>query len=301
MGDLRSEMREEEASAIRVVDDAGYARVLAARALPAGAIVARFEGPEVGYGALSEEERRYAILIEGDRWVLTRTLARDLNHGCDANCVVGDALEVRALRELRPGEELTIDYVTVALADYLAEPEAHFWDPAWSFDCRCGSAKCVGRIDEYRVVGGARALRDALEAPRTRIDRSPGRGRGVYAASPIARGALIETAHVVVIPEAHWPPIEQVPPIYDISFSWGESEEHAAIGLGRVSLYNHSYSPNARFARDFAAGTISIYAISDISPSDEITVNYNEAPDDRSPLWFDPISETAESAEPQSR
>lgn len=26
-----------------------------------------------------------------------------------------------------------------------------FWDPAWSFDCKCGGQSCTGRMDGYRA------------------------------------------------------------------------------------------------------------------------------------------------------
>ena len=55
------------------------------------------------------------------------------NHSCEANTgYVG--LNVVALREIRPGEELTLDYS--ALINEEGEP----------FDCRCGASSCRGRV-----------------------------------------------------------------------------------------------------------------------------------------------------------
>ena len=55
------------------------------------------------------------------------------NHSCEANTgYVG--LNVVALRDIRPGEELTLDYA--ALINEEGEP----------FDCRCGAVSCRGRV-----------------------------------------------------------------------------------------------------------------------------------------------------------
>lgn len=64
-----------------------------------------------------------------------------LNHSCDPNVWLSDALTLTARREIAPGEELTADYA--------------LWesDPAWALDpCRCGSAICRGRVtgDDWR-------------------------------------------------------------------------------------------------------------------------------------------------------
>src|SRR5262245_40586569 len=72
-----------------------------------------------------------------------------------------------------------------------------------------------------------------------------GRGRGVFARRSFAPGDLIERAPVIVIPEKQWPKV-QSSILSNYAFDWGERDEHAAIALGYVSIYNHSYSPNAK-------------------------------------------------------
>lgn len=64
-----------------------------------------------------------------------------LNHSCDPNVWLADALTLTARREIAPGEELTADYA--------------LWeaDPAWMLaPCRCGSPLCRGRVtgDDWR-------------------------------------------------------------------------------------------------------------------------------------------------------
>ncbi len=58
-----------------------------------------------------------------------------LNHACDPNLWLQDAVTLVARRAIAPGEELTADYA--------------LWldDPTWVLQpCRCGSALCRGRI-----------------------------------------------------------------------------------------------------------------------------------------------------------
>ena len=77
----------------------------------------------------------------------TENPARFINHACDENCETAwnpreRRLEIRALRDLAAGEELSIDY-GFGLAGFFEHP------------CRCGKKGCVGYIV-------ARPLRPAL-------------------------------------------------------------------------------------------------------------------------------------------
>jgi len=62
--------------------------------------------------------------------------ARFLNHSCAPNCEAiceKDRLWIVALRDIRPGEEITFNY-GYDLADYAEHP------------CQCGAPECVGYI-----------------------------------------------------------------------------------------------------------------------------------------------------------
>ena len=45
--------------------------------------------------------------------------------------------------------------------------------------------------------------------------------------------------------------------------------------------------PNAMFIYNIDNISIDFYAIADINDGQEITINYNEDSEDKSPLWFD--------------
>jgi SET domain-containing protein len=69
-------------------------------------------------------------------------IARWINHSCDPNC---DTFEedkrifVRAIRDIRPGEELTYDYAIEA-----GEPLTREVKSRWP--CWCGAKKCRGTV-----------------------------------------------------------------------------------------------------------------------------------------------------------
>lgn len=116
------------------------------------------------------------------------------------------------------------------------------------------------------------------------VRRSQGRGRGVFARKFIPAGTVIERVPMLVFSskEIH---LDGVPTtLYHYCFEWGQ--ETVAIALGYGSIYNHSYSPNARYD-DIAQRTKIFSAIQDIQPGEEITINYNGDPDDRSPMEFE--------------
>jgi hypothetical protein len=72
-----------------------------------------------------------------------------LNHSCEPNCGLlirrhAEELEVRALRPVAPGEELTVDYATLEyeIAGYHGR-------------CYCGAPSCRGKITGYKDLPAA--------------------------------------------------------------------------------------------------------------------------------------------------
>jgi hypothetical protein len=265
----------------------GQRGLFTAEDLPIDKPVARFEGPIVRWRDVPPEEVCYAMLLQDDDWLLPRNEARYINHSCAPNCLVDDALVVVTTRPVTAGEQITLSYDTLTMEEYIRAPQHYFWDPRWSFDCRCGTPVCVGRLDRYRI----RLYDDPEPLPhgaKIRIGAAPGLGRGVFAAAPIARGEIIERAPVLVSPADEWSHVEKTV-LYHYSFAWGPQLEHAAIGLGYASLYNHSYTPNALYIRQLEDLLIDFVALRDIATGEQITINYNDAPADQDPVWFEVI------------
>lgn len=120
-----------------------------------------------------------------------------------------------------------------------------------------------------------------------RIGEAKGKGRGVFATRNITCGEVIEEAPVVVVPR------EQVASLAatvldNYCFLWGDDRKDVAVLLGRCSLCNHSYQPNARFVLHPGRLTIAFVALRDITAGEEIATNYNGDPASSDPVWFEP-------------
>jgi len=109
-----------------------------------------------------------------------------------------------------------------------------------------------------------------------------GKGRGVVAIKPIARGEVVERSPVLAI--AHED--SERPVLKDYAFAWGEDVpgfepgKECAIGLGYLGLYNHGKPSNARLVRHYAQSEMSVEALRDIEAGEELTIDYDI------PLWF---------------
>lgn len=81
-----------------------------------------------GVQNVSEKEKRYLDKIGDDEFEVIEPPARYVNHSCDPN-VTEKERTAYALRDIKKGEEITIDYDKIA---YLEKP----------FECHCGSDNC---------------------------------------------------------------------------------------------------------------------------------------------------------------
>lgn len=111
-------------------------------------------------------------------------------------------------------------------------------------------------------------------------------GRGIFATRDIKKDEWIESSPVVVSPKKDWKYLKKTS-LFEHCFYWGDDDTALALGYG--SLFNHSYTPNARFDNNEERMTIDFYAHADIVAGEEITINYNGEVDDTDSLWFDVI------------
>src|SRR5437660_11139895 len=123
-------------------------------------------------------------------------------------------------------------------------------------------------------------------AGRIGIGNCRTKGRGVFARQGFRQGELIERVPVIAVPREQLEHLEKTELSY-YTFSWGPELNDGAIALGFGSFYNHSFQPNADYFKRVEDGVIDFIAIRDIAPNEEITVNYNGLPEDKTPLWFD--------------
>ncbi len=110
----------------------------------------------------------------------------------------------------------------------------------------------------------------------------PGKGRGVIAREPIAAGETAERSPVLPLSLAD----SECPGLSDYGMAWTENLDspvpgkESCVGLGYLSIYNHSATPNARLEHHYDSDEISVIALRDIAAGEEITYDYVV------PLWF---------------
>jgi len=114
--------------------------VFAGEPISDGALIARFSGPFLRYAQTSATT--YALQIGPDLYIGESGGVDDLfNHSCDPNAgvkITGTSAELRAIRDIVPGEEIAFDYSTTL-------DEGDFTMP-----CRCGSPACRHLIGDGR-------------------------------------------------------------------------------------------------------------------------------------------------------
>ena len=111
-------------------------------------------------------------------------------------------------------------------------------------------------------------------------------GRGIFATRNINKGELIHEAPVIISPSGEYKNLKKTI-FVEYVFWWGENLEECALALGYGSLFNHSYTPNALYKLNLTQKTIDFYAHTDIKAGEEIMINYNGDPEDKTSVWFD--------------
>lgn len=78
------------------------------------------------------------------KWVLDYSPASYINHSCDPNCYTKyytlKKKDIVAMRDIKKGEELAVDYSTVAI--YGFGKKSYVTLGTWTMKCKCGSKKC---------------------------------------------------------------------------------------------------------------------------------------------------------------
>jgi len=100
------------------------------------------------------------------------------------------------------------------------------------------------------------------------------KGRGVFARRFIPKGTEFERVPLIVVTRDKIEESELAHYVYD----W--SPKKAVVALGYGSMYNHSFNPNAYY-EDIGRQAKAFTAHRDIQAGEEITINYNGDPDDK--------------------
>lgn len=117
-------------------------------------------------------------------------------------------------------------------------------------------------------------------------DRTKGKDRGVFALKNFKSGEIVESCPVIWLTPKERKRCKGTILEHYI-YPW-RSTRSGSMVLGYGSIYNHSFKPNADWKQNFTLGTMVYRAIRPIKRGEEITVNYNGEPDDKTPIdWFD--------------
>jgi SET domain-containing protein len=102
------------------------------------------------------------------------------------------------------------------------------------------------------------------------VKESPGRGRGVFATRNLKRGTIIENAPVILVPRAE--SIDAQMSFLNRYLFQTENRRACVIGLGWVSMINHSDKPNCNFFANSVMLTIK--TTRGIKKGEELYIDY---------------------------
>jgi SET domain-containing protein len=130
------------------------------------------------------------------------------------------------------------------------------------------------------------------------VRASPGRGRGVFATSAIARGTLIEVSPVLVFAAEEWQRHARHTLLAHYTFRWRPAGSFA-LALGVGSLFNHSARPSVGWTRRIelegergregegegggggGGGAVAFTTLKDVAEGEELFISYGPQ------VWFD--------------
>ncbi len=118
------------------------------------------------------------------------------------------------------------------------------------------------------------------------IEKSNGKGRGVFTKQIIPANTVIEISPVIVMSAEERKSLDQTL-LHDYIFEWGKESRQCCMALGYVSVYNHSYRSNCEYEMDFENEIIKIKATRKIEEGEELFINYNGDWNSTKKIWFD--------------
>lgn len=124
-----------------------------------------------------------------------------------------------------------------------------------------------------------------MSKPQLYIKEIKGKGRAVFSNVAIEKDDLIEECPLIAIPPEDFDLVTATH-VVNYCFHLDREAKRLAVALGFGSLYNHSFECNAHHIIDKETETITIFALRDIAPHEEITINYNGDPENQSDNWF---------------
>ena len=108
----------------------------------------------------------------------------------------------------------------------------------------------------------------------------------MFTTKNIPAGTVIEVSPVLVLTRTERKTIEKTK-LADYIFEWGDSRKKGAVALGYVSMYNHEYESNCEYDMDYDTCIMTVRTVKPVKKGEELCINYNADPNDKTPVWFD--------------
>jgi SET domain-containing protein len=108
-----------------------------------GETVFVIKGEIVHWEVKDEESSLYGpnwVGISKNTWIDPKDSAVFLNHSCEPSCGIKGRVKITALKDIKKGEEITIDYSITEM------------DTLWHMDCNCGSKTCRKHIRSIQFL-----------------------------------------------------------------------------------------------------------------------------------------------------
>ncbi|MEP6845423.1 MAG: SET domain-containing protein [Panacibacter sp.] len=125
-----------------------------------------------------------------------------------------------------------------------------------------------------------------MMSPYLVVAPSDKRGRGIFASKNIPGNTIIEISPVLVLSAKERAAIEKTR-LFSYIFEWGKTRKQGCLALGYISLYNHAYESNCDYEMDFEHRLVTIRTVRKIIRGEELFINYNAHPTDKTQVWFD--------------
>lgn len=118
------------------------------------------------------------------------------------------------------------------------------------------------------------------------VDKTDGKGRGVFTRERIPANTVVELTPVIVMEGKDREHLDKTL-LHDYIFEWGKEKNKCAMALGLIPIYNHSYKSNCEYFMDFEDDSIMVKTVRVIENGEELTINYNGDWNDGKKVWFD--------------
>lgn len=108
----------------------------------------------------------------------------------------------------------------------------------------------------------------------------------MFTHNEIPAETIVETAPVIVMSAEERLLLDKTL-LHDYIFEWGEHKNRCAMALGWIPMYNHDYQSNCEYFMDYETDTMFVKTVRPIAPNEELTINYNGAWNNATPVWFE--------------